>query len=120
MLLSLLLLLYSSYLSTIDAANIHNATTNDEISKAIAGINFTIRIVADTNVNLNDQLARRPEMLTNISPISPFSAYHSLSALSNFEHIIPDSDVRFHDIYSTLHFFAKRWGVAGGCPLFCY
>lgn len=110
---SLLLLLYCSYLCTIDASNIHNATTNDEVLKAIAGINFTIRIVADTNTDLNNLLARRPDLLTNVSPITPFSAYHSLSALSNFEHVIPHSDARFHDIYSSLHFFAKRWGVAG-------
>jgi hypothetical protein len=106
-------LLYCSYLCTIDASNIHNATTNDEVLKAIAGINFTIRIVADTNTDLNNHLARRPDLLMNVSPITPFSAYHSLSALSNFEHVIPNSDARFHDIYSSLHFFAKRWGVAG-------
>lgn len=110
---SLLLLLYCSYLCTIDASNIHTTSSNVEVLKAIAGINFTIRIIADTNTDLNNHLARRPDLLSNLSPITPFSAYHSLSALSNFEHVIPDSDARFHDIYSSLHFFAKRWGVAG-------
>lgn len=52
-------------------------------------------------------------MLATCSPVTPFSAYHSLAALSNFEHVIQESDIRFHDIYSSLHFFAKRWGVAG-------
>ncbi|KFH41711.1 hypothetical protein ACRE_075970 [Hapsidospora chrysogenum ATCC 11550] len=109
----LLLLLYCSYLCTIDAANIHSSTSNVEVLKAIAGINFTIRIIADTTTDLNEHLARRPALLATCSPVTPFSAYHSLAALSNFEHVIPEADARFHDIYSSLHFFAKRWGVAG-------
>jgi hypothetical protein len=44
---------------------------------------------------------------------TPFSAYHSLALLSNYDHVIPDADARFHDMYNSLHFFAKRWGVAG-------
>lgn len=110
---SLLLLLYCSYLCTIDASHIDTSTSNVEVLKAIAGINFTIRIIADTTTDLNAHLARQPGMLATCSPVTPFSAYHSLAALSNFEHVIPESDIRFHDIYSSLHFFAKRWGVAG-------
>jgi hypothetical protein len=84
-----------------------------EVLKAITGINFTIRIIADTTRDLNQHLARQPELLATCSPITPFSAYHSLVALSNFDYVIWEADSRFHDIYSTLHFFAKRWGVAG-------
>lgn len=109
----LLLLLYCSYLCTIDASSIHTSSSNVEVLKAIAGINFTIRIIADTTTDLNNNLARNPGLLTTCSPITPFSAYHSLAALSNFDYVIPDADARFHDIYSSLHFFAKRWGVAG-------
>lgn len=112
-LLSLLLLLYCSYLCTISPSAISTSTTNVEVLKAISGINFTIRIIADTTTDLNAHLARQPGMLATCSPVTPFSAYHSLAALSNFEHVIPESDARFHDIYSSLHFFAKRWGVAG-------
>jgi hypothetical protein len=83
------------------------------VLKAIAGVNFTIRIIADTTTALNDNLARRPTLLATTSPVTPFSAYHSLAVLSNYDHVIPDADARFHDIYSSLHFFAKRWGVAG-------
>lgn len=113
---SLLLVLYCSYLCTIDASSIHTSTSNVEVLKAIAGINFTIRIIADTTADLNEHLARRPGLLANCSPVTPFSAYHSLAALSNFEHVIPEADTRFHDMYSSLHFFAKRWGVAGRSP----
>jgi len=109
----LLLLLYCSYLCTISPSAISTSTTNVEVLKAISGINFTIRIIADTTTDLNAHLARQPGMLATCSPVTPFSAYHSLAALSNFEHVIPESDARFHDIYSSLHFFAKRWGVAG-------
>lgn len=110
---SLLLLLYCRYLDTIDSANIHNDTSNVEVLKAIAGINFTVRIIADTTTDLNDHLARRPDLLAPCSPVTPYSAYHCLKVLSSFEHVIPDADQRFHDVYSSLHFFAKRWGVAG-------
>ncbi|CAI6100107.1 hypothetical protein V2G26_008625 [Clonostachys chloroleuca] len=109
----LLLLLYCSYLQSIDASNINTGSSNVEVLKAISGVNFTIRIIADTITDLNRSLAQRPDLLATCSPVTPFSAYHSLAALSNFEHVIPDSDSRFHDIYSSLHFFAKRWGVAG-------
>jgi len=109
----LLLLLYCSYLCTIRPSEIYTNTNNLEVLKAIAGINFTIRIIADTTRDLNQHLARQPEMLATCSPVTPYSAYHSLAALSNFEHVIWEADTRFHDIYSTLHFFAKRWGVAG-------
>jgi hypothetical protein len=33
--------------------------------------------------------------------------------LSHLEHLIPEADTRFHNIFASLHFFAKRWGVAG-------
>ncbi|KAF4125784.1 Fungal specific transcription factor domain [Geosmithia morbida] len=111
---TLLLLLYCSYLCAIDASRIQKTSSNIEISKAIAGINFTIRIIADTTADLNAHLARNSHgLLARCSPVTPFSAYHSLAALSNFEHVVVDADARFHDIYSSLHFFAKRWGVAG-------
>lgn len=109
----LLLLLYCRFFSTMDAAHIHNATSNVEVLKAIAGLNFTIRIIADTTTDLNNHLARRPDLLAPCSPVTPYSAFHCLRVLSNFEHVIPDADKRFHDVYSSLHFFAKRWGVAG-------
>lgn len=115
---SLLLLLYRRYLQTIDSANISHSTTNVEVAKAIAGLNFTVRIIADTTSDFNDYLSHKPELLAPCSPVTPFSAYHCLRTLSVFEHIIPEADRRFHDIYSSLHFYAKRWGVGGkfGCP----
>jgi hypothetical protein len=90
-----------------------SAAADDIAPKAIAGLNFTIRIIADTTTDLNDQLARRPHLLGPCSPVTPYSAFHCLMVLSHFEHLIPEADTRFHNIYSSLHFFAKRWGVAG-------
>lgn len=110
---SLLLLLYSRLLCSADPNAIHNNTADVEILKAIAGINFTVRIITDTTTDLNDQLSRRPNLLAPSSPVTPYSAYHCLMVLSTFEHVILDADVRFHAIYSSLHFFAKRWGAAG-------
>ena len=110
---SLLLLLYGRFLRTIPSSTIHNATSDVQILKAIAGINFTVRIINDTTTDLNDHLARRPDLLAPCSPVTPYSAYYCLRVLSDFEHVIPNADARFHDIYSSLHFFAKRWGVAG-------
>lgn len=109
----LLLFLYCRQLRTVDSTTIHHATTDVTALKAIAGLNFTIRIIADTTTDLNDQLARRPHLLASCSPLTPYSAYHCLMVLSNFEHVIPDADARFHAIFSSLHFFAKRWNVAG-------
>ncbi|CAM1500924.1 Fc.00g100860.m01.CDS01 [Cosmosporella sp. VM-42] len=108
----LLIYIYCRYLRTIDSNNIHPATSDVNALKAIAGLNFTVRIIADTTTDLNDQFARRPQLLAPSSPVTPYSAYHCLMVLSNFEHVIPEADVRFHAIYSSLHFFAKRWGVA--------
>ncbi|KAF7547571.1 hypothetical protein G7046_g8960 [Stylonectria norvegica] len=110
---SLLLSVYCRHLYTVDPKTIHAGTSDVNTLKAIAGLNFTVRIIADTTTDLNDQLARRPHLLAPCSPVTPYSAYHCLMVLSNFEHVIPDPDVRFHAIYSSLHFFAKRWGVAG-------
>lgn len=90
-----------------------SSAADDIAPKAIAGLNFTIRIIADTTTDLNDQLARRPHLLGPCSPVTPYSAFHCLMVLSHFEHLIPEADTRFHNIYSSLHFFAKRWGVAG-------
>lgn len=81
--------------------------------KAIAGINFTVRIIADTTTDLNEQVARRPDLLGPCSPVTPYSAYNCIRVLSNFENVIPQADTRFHDIYSSMHYLAKRWGVAG-------
>ncbi|KAF4976789.1 hypothetical protein FZEAL_6595 [Fusarium zealandicum] len=90
-----------------------SATADNIAPKAIAGLNFTIRIIADTTTDLNDQLARRPHLLAPCSPVTPYSAFHCLMVLSHFEHLIPEADTRFHNIFASLHFFAKRWGVAG-------
>ncbi|KAH7148768.1 hypothetical protein EDB81DRAFT_474247 [Dactylonectria macrodidyma] len=109
----LLLFLYCRQLRTVDSTTIHAATSDVTALKAIAGLNFTIRIIADTTTDLNDQLARRPHLLASCSPLTPYSAYHCLMVLSNFEHVIPNADARFHAIFSSLHFFAKRWNVAG-------
>lgn len=109
----LLLFLYCRQLRTVDSTTIHPATSDVTALKAIAGLNFTIRIIADTTTDLNDQLARRPHLLASCSPLTPYSAYHCLMVLSNFEHVIPDADARFHASFSSLHFFAKRWNVAG-------
>ncbi|KEY68979.1 hypothetical protein S7711_04642 [Stachybotrys chartarum IBT 7711] len=107
-----LLLIYCRYLHTVSPNQIHPATSNVDVLKAIAGINSTVRIIADTTTDLNDHLSRRPDLLAPCCPVTPFSAYHCLRILGNFEHIIPDGDTRFHDIYSSLHFFAKRWSIA--------
>lgn len=115
---SLLLLVYCRYLRTVDSRTIDRATSDVDVLKAIAGLNFTIRIICDTTTDLNDQLARRPHLLAPCSPITPYSAYHCLMVLSNFEHVIPDADERFHAIFCSLHFFAKRWGVAGKSSFF--
>ncbi|KAK7433111.1 hypothetical protein QQZ08_000042 [Neonectria magnoliae] len=109
----LLLFLYCRQLRTVDSTTIHPSTENVTALKAIAGLNFTIRIIADTTTDLNDQLARRPHLLASCSPLTPYSAYHCLMVLSHFESVIPDADARFHAIFSSLHFFAKRWNVAG-------
>ncbi|KAH7149528.1 hypothetical protein B0J13DRAFT_307983 [Dactylonectria estremocensis] len=109
----LLLFLYCRQLRTVDSTTIHAATSDVTALKAIAGLNFTIRIIADTTTDLNDQLARRPHLLASCSPLTPYSAYHCLMVLSNFENVIPNADARFHAIFSSLHFFAKRWNVAG-------
>ncbi|KAM5352336.1 hypothetical protein ACJ41O_005059 [Fusarium nematophilum] len=114
----LLLFLYCRQLRAADALSAADpfspsATADDIAPKAIAGLNFTIRIIADTTTDLNDQLARRPHLLAPCSPVTPYSAYHCLMVLSHFEHLIPDADTRFHNIFASLHFFAKRWGVAG-------
>ncbi|KAI5462537.1 hypothetical protein BGZ63DRAFT_354818 [Mariannaea sp. PMI_226] len=108
----LLLFLYCRQLRTVDSTTIHPATSDVTALKAIAGLNFTIRIIADTTTDLNDQLARRPHLLASCSPLTPYSAFHCLMVLSNFEHVIPDADARFHASFSSLHFFAKRWSVA--------
>lgn len=109
----MLLLIYCRYLHIVSPNQIHPATSNVDVLKAIAGINSTVRIIADTTSDLNDHLSRRPDLLAPCCPVTPFSAYHCLRILGNFEHIIPDGDTRFHDIYSSLHFFAKRWSIAG-------
>ncbi|KAF5012711.1 hypothetical protein FDECE_1243 [Fusarium decemcellulare] len=111
-------LLLFLYCRQLRAANALSAVTpfsppEDIAQKAIAGLNFTIRIIADTTTDLNDQLARRPHLLAPCSPVTPYSAYHCLMVLSHFEHLIPEADTRFHNIFASLHFFAKRWGVAG-------
>ncbi|EWG40149.1 hypothetical protein FVEG_02662 [Fusarium verticillioides 7600] len=112
----LLLFLYCRQLraaNTISAAGPFSPTADDIAPKAIAGLNFTIRIIADTTTDLNDQLAHRPHLLAPCSPVTPYSAYHCLMVLSHLEHLIPEADTRFHNIFASLHFFAKRWGVAG-------
>ncbi|KAH7266460.1 hypothetical protein FSOLCH5_012632 [Fusarium solani] len=114
----LLLFLYCRQLRAADTMSAAtpfspSAAADDIAPKAIAGLNFTIRIIADTTTDLNDQLARRPHLLGPCSPVTPYSAFHCLMVLSHFEHLIPEADTRFHNIYSSLHFFAKRWGVAG-------
>ncbi|KAH7326011.1 hypothetical protein B0I35DRAFT_123904 [Stachybotrys elegans] len=107
-----LLQIYCHHLHTIPAAQIHPHTSNVDVLKAIAGLNFTVRIITDTTTDLNDHLSRRPDLLAPCCPVTPYSAYHCLRILGNLEHIIPDADTRFHDIYSSLHFFAKRWTSA--------
>ena len=109
----ILLLVYCRFLCTIDPATIHNQSSNVEVLKAIAGINFTVRMIVDTTIDLNGHLACRPDLLDSSSPVTTYSAYHSLRVLSNFDHIITDARNHFHDIYSSLHFFGKKWAVAG-------
>lgn len=111
----LLLFLYCRQLKALSSpSNLANPQADTDLApKAIAGLNFAVRIIADTTTDLNDQFARSPHLLSPCSPITPYSAYHCLMVLSHFEHLIPDADVRFHAIYSSLHFFAKRWAIAG-------
>ena len=127
---SLLLFLYRRALQTLDPqalkslldANGHSPTDQHhhhqdvEVAKAVAGVNFTVRIIADTTSDYNEYLSHRPERLAPCPPVTPFSAYQCLKTLNEYESIIPDADRRFHDIYSSLHFFAKRWGVGGEYP----
>lgn len=116
---SILLLVYCRFLCTIDAASVHNQSSNVEVLKAIAGINFTVRMIVDTTIDLNSHLAHRPDLLDSSSPVTVYSAYQSLRVLSNFNHIITDAGAHFHDIYSSLHFFGKRWAVAGKSQIPC-
>lgn len=110
---SLLLFVYCRYLCTVHSDAIHLGTSDVGTLKAIAGLNFTVRMINDATVDLNDQVIVRPHILAPCSPVTPYSAYHCLMVLSNFGHVIPDADERFHGIYCSLHFYARRWGVAG-------
>lgn len=114
-LFSLLLFLYCRQLKSLSSPSglAKSQADTDLAPKAIAGLNFAVRIITDTTTDLNDQLALQPHLLTPCSPITPYSAYHCLMVLSHFEQFIPDADVRFHAIYSSLHFLAKRWAIAG-------
>jgi hypothetical protein len=107
-----LLLVYCRFLCTIDLASIHSQSSNVEVAKAIAGINYTVDMIVNANVLLNAQLARSPDLLDTTSPVTAYAAYHSLRVLINFDHIITGARSHFRDIYSSIHFFGKKWAVA--------
>jgi hypothetical protein len=79
--------------------------------KAIAGINFTVRLVRDTTLDLVDHLDRQPELLDRFAPPSVYAAYHSLKIVVNFEHVIPKADNLFQELHCSLEYFRRRWGV---------
>ena len=53
----------------------HHHHQDVEVAKAVAGVNFTVRIIADTTSDYNEYLSHRPERLAPCPPVTPFSAY---------------------------------------------
>lgn len=80
--------------------------------KALAGINFTVRLATDGTADLLGRLERDASLLERHPPPCPYAAFHALRVVLEFGHMIPDADARFRDLRAALGFFSRRWAVA--------
>ena len=81
--------------------------------KALAGIGFTARLVADTTLDQLLHFERDPALVARHPPPCPYAAFHSLKILVGFgAGVVDKSDVLFGNLCRALRCFRRRWGCA--------
>jgi hypothetical protein len=109
---SLLFLVYTSHLYTVDKQYIHRNTGHVDVLKCIAGLEFACQLVIDGCIDQNERMERDPGSIHMLPAPSQYSVYQTAKILFGFGPVIGKTSSSIQILKTALRSGISRWGVA--------